>query len=81
MYINDSLLSVDIPYCFQVLCVIFQYVAMLRKSGPQERIFKELHLTEKIEFEYVEESNTIDNVEDVSEVMQLYPPTGLLERK
>lgn len=62
----------------QVVCVVFQYLAMLREAGPVERIFKEIQCTEKLNFDYGEELSTIANVETLSEAMQLYPPQDYL---
>ncbi|KAK3870248.1 hypothetical protein Pcinc_024512 [Petrolisthes cinctipes] len=62
----------------EVVCVIFQYLAMLREAGPVERIFKEIQCTERLNFDYGEELSTIENVETLSEAMQLYPPQDYL---
>lgn len=62
----------------EVLCVIFQYLAMLREAGPIERVFKEIQQIERLKFEYAEELSTVENVENLSEAMQLYPPEHYL---
>ncbi|XP_063845990.1 nardilysin-like [Scylla paramamosain] len=62
----------------EVLCVIFQYLTMLQEAGPIERVFREIQQIEKLKFEYAEEMSTVENVENLSEAMQLYPPAHYL---
>lgn len=62
----------------KVLQVVFQYLAMIREEGPVERIFNEIQQTEKLNFDYAEEQTAIENVENLSENMQLYPPEDYL---
>ena len=52
----------------------YSYLKMLRESGPVERIFKEMQEIRELNFKYQEEPQPMDNVENLSENMQLYPP-------
>ena len=51
---------------------------MIRKEGPVEWIFKEIQKVEELDFKYAEERSPTDNVEDLSESMQMYPPKDFL---
>ncbi|XP_068246780.1 nardilysin-like [Palaemon carinicauda] len=62
----------------KVIEVVFQYLSMICEEGPVERIFNEIKQTEKINFEYAEEETAVENVENISENMQLYPPEDYL---
>ncbi|XP_069175846.1 nardilysin-like [Procambarus clarkii] len=62
----------------KVLCVVFQYIAMIQKAGPVERIFREIQQMEQLNFDYAEEQTAIENVENLSEAMQIFPPVDYL---
>lgn len=62
----------------KILDYVFQYMHMIRKAGPVERIFKEIQQIEQIEFSYCEEDSPIDYVEDLCENMMLYSPSEVL---
>lgn len=47
---------------------------MIKRIGPQERIFKELQLIENTAFQFAPEQSAVDNVERLCEAMQVYPP-------
>ena len=51
---------------------------MIREIGPVERVFREIQQIEKLKFDYNEEMSTVENVENLSEAMQLYPPAHYL---
>ena len=51
---------------------------MIQEAGPVERIFREIQQTEKLNFDYAEEQTAIENVENLSESMQLFPPEDYL---
>eukprot|EP00057_Strongylocentrotus_purpuratus_P032639 XP_788330.4 PREDICTED: nardilysin [Strongylocentrotus purpuratus] len=57
----------------EVLVIIFQYINMLLKEGPQKRIFDEIKIVDDNVFRFFSEMDPIDNVEDMSERMHLYP--------
>ncbi|XP_063962831.1 nardilysin-like [Lytechinus pictus] len=58
----------------EVLVIIFQYINMLHKEGPQKRIFDEIKTVGDNTFRFFSEMDPIDNVDDMSERMHLYPP-------
>nr|XP_053649483.1 nardilysin-like [Cherax quadricarinatus] len=62
----------------KVLCVVFQYIDMIQKAGPLEKIFREIQQMEQLNFDYAEELTTIENVENLSESMQFFPPVDYL---
>jgi len=43
--------------------MVFQYINMLKKSGPQEWIFEELQQMAKIDYDFLEEDDESDFVE------------------
>ena len=60
------------------MAIIFQYIKMLQKLGPQQRIFEEIKTIDDIDFRFQEELPPQDHVVTVSENMQLYPPEHYL---
>ena len=58
----------------KVLEAVFSYLKMLRSQRPSERIFEELKKIKKLDFEFGPEPQAVDNVENLCEGMQLYPP-------
>ncbi|XP_065834712.1 nardilysin-like [Oscarella lobularis] len=63
---------------FECCDVVFQYLAMLRRIGPQIRIFRELQTIEDNSFRFQEEGEPAKYACDVVENMQLYPPRDYL---
>ncbi|KAF5289998.1 hypothetical protein FQR65_LT11664 [Abscondita terminalis] len=57
---------------------VFSYISLLKKEGPCERIFKEIQCIEDISFRFEEDESAADNVEDLVENMQLYPPVDYI---
>ncbi|XP_077862636.1 nardilysin-like [Saccoglossus kowalevskii] len=62
----------------EVLSIIFQYIAMLQKVGPQERIYSEIKKIEDNDFRFQEQMDAVDYVESIVENMQLYPKEDYL---
>lgn len=58
----------------QVIGAVFQYIHMLIKRGPDERIWREIQTIEDLSFRYVEDSSPVENVEALSEQMHKYAP-------
>eukprot|EP00095_Tigriopus_kingsejongensis_P008652 maker-scaffold537_size144400-snap-gene-0.25 protein:Tk08652 transcript:maker-scaffold537_size144400-snap-gene-0.25-mRNA-1 annotation:"PREDICTED: nardilysin-like" len=58
----------------KVVQAAFAYLDMLHKTGPNERIYKEIQKIEDLHFKFGEEKQPNDNVETLCENMQLYPP-------
>lgn len=61
-----------------VLRTVFQYLDMVKRGGPNKRIFEEIQKIEQIDFDYAEDKNPTENVVDLSEAMQLYPTKHIL---
>ncbi|XP_025110229.1 nardilysin-like isoform X2 [Pomacea canaliculata] len=57
----------------EVIKVLFQYMQLQRQCGPLLWFFTELQEIEDIKFRFKDETDPIDNVEQVSENMQLFP--------
>uniref|UniRef100_A0AAR2LN37 Nardilysin a (N-arginine dibasic convertase) n=1 Tax=Pygocentrus nattereri TaxID=42514 RepID=A0AAR2LN37_PYGNA len=63
---------------FQVVHLVFQYLKMLQKLGPQQRIYQEIQKIEANEFHYQEQTDPIEFVENICENMQLFPKEDFL---
>ncbi|XP_041064399.1 nardilysin-like isoform X1 [Carcharodon carcharias] len=63
---------------YEVAHIVFQYMKMLQKLGPQERIYREIQKIEDNEFHYQEQTDPIDFVENVCENMQLFKKEDFL---
>ena len=72
--INISLTEAGKANVDKVLEAIFSYLKMLRTSHPSQRIFDELQQIKSLGFEFGAEPQPSDNVENLAESMQLYPP-------
>ncbi|XP_006005060.1 nardilysin [Latimeria chalumnae] len=77
---NISITLTDDGYehFYEVAHIVFQYVKMLQKIGPQQRIFEEIQKIEDNEFHYQEQTDPIENVEDICENMQLFKKADIL---
>ncbi|XP_066256356.1 nardilysin [Euwallacea similis] len=62
----------------EVIEAVFSYLAMLKKTGPSRRIFDEAKSISDISFRYAHEETAVENVENLCEVMQLYPSEDYL---
>jgi nardilysin len=60
---------------------VFQYLHMLRKGGPQERIFREIQTVELNNFTFKEEEDPDTYTEDLCEAMQYYSKEDYLSGK
>uniref|UniRef100_A0A8D0DY44 Nardilysin convertase n=1 Tax=Salvator merianae TaxID=96440 RepID=A0A8D0DY44_SALMN len=63
---------------YEVAHVVFQYLKMLQKAGPDQRIWEEIQKIEANEFHYQEQTDPVDYVESICENMQLYPKEDTL---
>uniref|UniRef100_A0A087X7I9 Nardilysin convertase n=1 Tax=Poecilia formosa TaxID=48698 RepID=A0A087X7I9_POEFO len=63
---------------YEVTDLVFQYLKMLQKLGPRQRIYEEIQRIEANEFHYQEQIDPIENVEDICECMQLFPKEDFL---
>lgn len=57
----------------RVVEMVFQYINMLRREGPQEWIFREIQQMDQIDFDWEDPQDPYDNVEDLADNMLLYP--------
>lgn len=62
----------------KVVNIIFAYLEMMKKRGSNERIFREIQKIEQLDFDFCEEKQPIDNVENLSQNMQYYPAENYL---
>ncbi|XP_011306829.1 nardilysin [Fopius arisanus] len=58
----------------KVLDAIFSYINMIRKLGPQKRIFDEIKMIEDTNFRFADEVPPAEYVEDLCENMHFYSP-------
>lgn len=57
---------------------MFAYLELIRRKGVNEKMFNDIKLLDEIGFQYAQEVDAVDNVEDISENMQLYAPKDYL---
>nr|KAF7408943.1 hypothetical protein H0235_013795 [Vespula pensylvanica] len=57
-----------------VLNSIFSYINLMRKEGPQKRIYDEISQIEETNFRFTDEVAPADYVEELSENMHFFPP-------
>ncbi|CAL7942606.1 unnamed protein product [Xylocopa violacea] len=57
-----------------VLNAVFSYINLMRKEGPQKRIYDEICQIKEINFRFTEESPPAEYVEDLCESMHYFPP-------
>lgn len=76
--ISVTLTEQGMDHIHEVLTVIFQYLDMLRRVGPQKWVYEEIRTIEENEFRWQEQTDPAGNVEKVAENMQLYPPEDYL---
>ncbi|XP_046617809.1 nardilysin-like [Neodiprion virginianus] len=62
----------------EVLDAVFSYIKLMCKSGPQKRIYDEIHQTEENSFRFTDEISAVDYVENLSESMRLYASTDYI---
>jgi len=63
----------------KVVQAVFSYLDMMKEKGPNERIFKEIQKIEDLDFAFREEKQPSENVENLCENMQFYPPERYLD--
>ena len=72
--ININLTEKGMEEVEQVIGTVFQYIDMLKKHGPDSRIWKEIQTIEELSFRYEEDCPPIENVENLSGNMHKYAP-------
>ncbi|KZC14573.1 Nardilysin [Dufourea novaeangliae] len=58
----------------EILNAVFAYINMVRKKGPQKRIYDEISKIEETSFRFADEEPPAEYVEDLCENMHYYPP-------
>ncbi|XP_069594014.1 nardilysin [Ranitomeya imitator] len=76
--ISITLTDAGHEHFYEVTHFVFQYLKMLQQLGPQERIFREIQKIEANEFQYQEQTDPIEYVENICENMQLFPKEDFL---
>ena len=62
----------------EILTLLYQYINMLKRHGPQEWIVNEMIELGKQEFEYQENCDPFDYVQNMSNNLALYAPSDVL---
>ncbi|XP_018360056.1 PREDICTED: nardilysin-like isoform X1 [Trachymyrmex cornetzi] len=57
----------------EVLDAIFSFINLLKREGPQKRIYDEIYQIEENNFRFADEEDPADYVEDLCESMHFYP--------
>jgi len=63
----------------KVVQAVFSYLDMMKEQGPSERIYNEIKKIEDLDFAFREEKQPSENVENLCENMQFYPPERYLD--
>ncbi|XP_014231468.1 nardilysin [Trichogramma pretiosum] len=63
----------------KVLEAVFSYINLLRREGPNKRLFDEIQQIQGINFRFTDETEPCDYVENLCENMQLYPSIHYIE--
>ncbi|XP_071421582.1 nardilysin [Pithys albifrons albifrons] len=76
--ISVTLTDEGYKHFYEVAHVVFQYVKMLQKRGPDKRVWEEIQKVEANEFHYQEQTDPVDYVESLCENMQLFQKEDFL---
>ncbi|XP_003401691.1 nardilysin isoform X1 [Bombus terrestris] len=58
----------------EVLNATFSFINLMRKEGPQKRIYDEIRQIKEMNFRFTDEFPPVEYVEDLCENMHYYPP-------
>ncbi|XP_075792112.1 nardilysin-like isoform X2 [Pelodiscus sinensis] len=70
--ISVTLTEEGYEHFYEVAHVVFQYLKMLQKRGPDKRIWEEIQKIEANEFYFQDQADPIDNVESLCENMHVF---------
>ncbi|KGL77582.1 Nardilysin, partial [Tinamus guttatus] len=70
--ISITLTGEGYEHFYEVVHVVFQYLRMLQKVGPDKRIWEEIKKIDENEFYFQDETDPIDYIENISEHMHLF---------
>ncbi|XP_034278073.1 nardilysin-like [Pantherophis guttatus] len=76
--ISVTLTDEGLKYFYEVIHLIFQYLKMLQKNGPEKRIWEEIQKIEANEFCFQEQTDPIEFVENICENMHIFEKEDLL---
>ncbi|CAI5779116.1 nardilysinnardilysin-like [Podarcis lilfordi] len=76
--ISVTLTDEGFEHFYEVIHIIFQYLKMLRKHGPVERIWKDIQKIEGNEFCFQEQVDPLEYVENISEYMHIFQKEDFL---
>nr|XP_056710677.1 nardilysin-like [Euleptes europaea] len=76
--ISVTLTDKGFEHFYEVAHLVFQYLKMLQKQGPDKRIWEEIQKIEGIGFCFQEQTGPIEYVESVCENMHLFRKEDLL---
>ncbi|CAG9829034.1 unnamed protein product [Diabrotica balteata] len=76
--VSIGLTENGLVHIYNVIEAVFSYINMLRNVGPQRRLFDEQKLIADTTFRFASEQTPVDNVENLCEAMQFYPPEDYL---
>lgn len=74
LYLTDE----GVHKIYEIIETIYAYINLMKRVGPQERIFKELSEVASIRFRFDSELSAVDNVQIVSNAMKLFPSEDYL---
>merc|ERR1719348_2171860 len=77
--INITLTKEGYDNIDKVVQAVFGYLEMMMKEGPNPRIYKEIQKIEDLDFAFREEKQPSENVENLCENMQFFPPERYLD--
>ncbi|XP_063156335.1 nardilysin-like [Candoia aspera] len=76
--ISVTLTDEGFEHFYEVIHLIFQYLKMLQKNGPEKRIWEEIQKIEANEFCFQEQTDPIEFVENICEYMHIFQKEDLL---
>jgi nardilysin len=72
--VSLTLTTEGLSHLYEVIQIVFSYINMLKKLGPQERLYNEMKTIADTAFKFAIEERAVELVEELSEAMQFYPP-------
>uniref|UniRef100_A0A6J0SW26 Nardilysin-like n=1 Tax=Pogona vitticeps TaxID=103695 RepID=A0A6J0SW26_9SAUR len=76
--ISVKLTDEGLEHFYEVIHIIFQYLKMLQKNGPEKRIWQEIQKIEGNEFCFQEQTDPLEYVENICEYMHIFQKEDLL---
>ncbi|KAF7247013.1 Nardilysin [Varanus komodoensis] len=76
--ISVTLTDEGLEHFYEVAYLIFQYLKMLQKNGPEKRIWEEIQKIEANEFCFQEQIDPLEYVENICENMHIFRKEDLL---